>query len=197
MMVGESKNSKVMEVVFKAEHTFNGMCYKNQEAFETGVGVCYIAEANFGTFPYDEYPNADWKITVNENEIQQHIDNGEFETRATIFQSVKSYLESYGLNEAAQCQKFIEAIARHAFEIVDWQGIETYIYEIDIEEEWILFPQEQWNKFLKFCKVNFRDDEGETLAIEYEEEFEERIKSFVGDRYLYEDFEKLFQEWNG
>lgn len=186
-----------MEVVFEAESTFNGMCYKNEEAFNSGVGVCYIPECVFGTFPYDLFPDADWKIRIEESEIQKRIEEGAFETKETIIHSVKSYLENYGMEEAIQCTPFVESIACDAFEIIDWQCPESYIGEIDMAEEWEYFQKEQWNKFLHFCKVHFRDDEGETLAIEYEEEFEERIKSFVGSRYLYEDFKKLFQEWNG
>lgn len=195
-MVGELKNFEVMEVVYEAESTFNGMCYKNEEAFVSGKGVCYIPECVFGTFPYDEYLDADWRIRIEESEVQKRIEEGSFYTKETIIHSVKSYLESYGMEEAVQCTPFVESIAVDAFGIIDWQCPESYIGEIDIEEEWEYFQEEQWARFFQFCKEHFRDDEGETLAIEYEEEFEERIKSFVGSRYLYEDFEKLFQEWN-
>lgn len=186
-----------MEVVFEAESTFNGMCYKNEEAFNSGVGVCYIPECVFNTFPFGEYTNACWEIRIDEKDIQKHIYNGAFETKETIIQSAKSILESYGMDDAAQCTPFVEQIAHDAFCIVDWQCIETYILEIDMEEEWNIFPQEQWNKFLQFCKGCFMDDKGESLAIENEEEFEERIKSFVGNRYLNEPFDALFEDWNG
>lgn len=82
--------------------TFNGVVYKDYEAFKTGVGVCYICESGL-----------------------EDLENGAAiesvaETRQTILEKCKEYCPN---------KLTLEQFAYWVFDFADWTCIETVLDE--------------------------------------------------------------------
>lgn len=84
--------------------TFNGVVYKDYEAFKTGNGVCYICEGDL-----DALENGASLESVAE-------------TRQTILEKCKDYCPS---------KMTLEQFAFWVFDFADWTCIETILYEAD------------------------------------------------------------------
>ncbi len=108
-------------LVYEAGPTFNGMAYKNCNEFYYGNGICYISEHGF-----DDSKN--WAIEIPE-EDERVIGY----TRQDFLNIVR---EEVGYEVP---DNVVIAIATDVFETVDWQYPETYLYEMDLEEEFEYF----------------------------------------------------------
>ncbi len=104
-------------LIYEAGVTFNGMAYKNWNEFYYGNGICYISEHGFDD-------RKDWSIEIPE-EDEQVIGY----TRQDFLNMVR---EEVGDDVP---DNVVMAIATDIFETVDWQYPETYLNEIDIEEQ--------------------------------------------------------------
>lgn len=93
--------------------TMQGYVFKDEKAFETGEGICYLSEYDF----YDDCDNSVEYLTE-----EQAIKVGE--TRASI---------------EKQCEEILgdKKYAEDIFEIVDWQSVNALAWEYSesIEEE--------------------------------------------------------------
>ena len=98
------------------DQTDNGVCYKDMEAFKDNSDICYIAES--------ELDGEDWSA---------EFDSYKGYTREEILSITKEHIEDEGIcpNEG-----FVEYIAEHALDVVDWQSIGTYLNEVDLYETW-------------------------------------------------------------
>lgn len=135
-----------------------GNCYKDKAAFDSGNGVCYINEYAF----LDE---VGWDEVVPD-ELQPILDkiggycgvgvyNEDYQcgyTRHDIEVAVRDWvlsdsdlLDNADINQQL-VEQFITHMAAWAFEICDWQAIETYLYELDIDEQWDNFCEAQKTK---------------------------------------------------
>lgn len=92
--------------IYRAERTVNGLCYKNERAFNNKRGVCYIPEYAFPCRP-----------------------SGEVYGTAKECKNVYTYKDFLDLAEGN------EKLARALFDEVDWQYPESRLYEMDIERE--------------------------------------------------------------
>lgn len=91
--------------IYRAERTFNGLCYKNEGAFNNKRGVCYIPEY---AFPERE--------------------SGEMYGTAKECKDVYTYQDFLNLAEGN------ERLAQALFHQVDWQYPESRLCEMDTEE---------------------------------------------------------------
>lgn len=84
-----------------AEGTYNGYCFKDEQAFKTGKGICYISE-------YGLQELASGNSTLLEV----------METKATIKRDIKLYGNR-------------KMKAEDIFETIDWQSPASLIYEYE------------------------------------------------------------------
>jgi len=87
-------------------YTAQGFVYKNDENFENKSGICYISEYS----------------TNNINEEPESC-----ETYESIIEQVEEAYKIYHVNPAAYP---VEKLAAVVFEMVDWQGFGTLLYEV-------------------------------------------------------------------
>ena len=85
--------------------TENGYYYKNQKAFDTGIGICYMPEWKFS----DEY-----KLTYTRNEIEQ---------------IVRQWLND---TEQYVSEQQVTTLAEQVFNEIDWQCVETYLNDLEL-----------------------------------------------------------------
>lgn len=111
------------EIRYYPDQTDNGECYKDDKAFESGQGVCYIREAMFATIHEDE-----GRAYVTNRDIEKSDD---YYTKEQIVGGAKRFFE-YEIPEGyPHTEKFIAWAAYVAYYGVDWQGIDVYFNEID------------------------------------------------------------------
>jgi len=91
--------------------TANGFCYKNFDAYESGIGICYIPE--FGLYGLD-----------GEKDLNK------FYTRADIERLVREEIKRQGFKAT---RERVENEARYIFEDCDWQFIETRLNEVEFD----------------------------------------------------------------
>lgn len=103
-------------LIYEAGITFNGMVYKNWDEFYYGNGICYISEHGFDD-------SEDWTIEIPKEEKSIGY------TRQDFLNIVR---EEVGYEVP---DNVVWAIATDVFETVDWQYPETYLYEMNLEEE--------------------------------------------------------------
>ena len=101
----------------------NGFCYKDDEAFQSGEGVCYIREAMFDNISEDF--NRDY-VTLEDLERE-----GECYTRKLIIAEARSYWRDEIPKDYPYTEKFLVWVANICYDIVDWQGIDIILDELD------------------------------------------------------------------
>lgn len=108
--VSNAKNGKILYYV--GENTDNGYVYKDDEAFESGKGICYIPEAEL--LAYEENIKNGYALT--DEEFGYFLDK------------LNSEL-SYTRDEIISlCAGSVE-LAKDMYYNADWAHIETYINE--------------------------------------------------------------------
>ena len=128
------KISKIIDVNSK---------YKNKLIYESGGtdnGYCYIPECSFD---YDTL----FVDYVNENK-DKLIEEGGLSTANSIKEEIRNYLEYeeyyyryqkkdifYTIKAKDFDDELINIIASEVFEAVDWEATQTYISDVDWEEE--------------------------------------------------------------
>ena len=116
------------------DYTDNGMCYKNEKAFENGLGVIYISELEL------EDGNCD---SLNAN----------LWTRASWIEYVREQcLQSMGdkIHEIEECDfmSFIEHCALSILQDCDWQDLSTLLEE---HLQYGDYFEEMWESFENNC----------------------------------------------
>lgn len=111
------------EVRYYPDHTDNGECYKDDEAFDSGKGVCYIREAMFDQIREDEGRDyvTNWDLEKSDD----------YYTKGQIVEGAKRFFECEIPEGYPYTEKFIDWAAQAAYYGVDWQGIDVYFNEID------------------------------------------------------------------
>ena len=107
---------------YKGDYTDNGYCFKDNEAWKSGEGICYIGE----------YALAD--IDEKLEELEAKLKNGQISEEG--FNEQKNALFAYHGNTREQIVemcggKDFESLAESIFYEVDWQEPQTLFYEID------------------------------------------------------------------
>ena len=110
---------------YELKSTFNGYCYKDENAFKSKKGVCYIPEYNTINKDYD----TEYKIPKDK------IEDYAYYTYEGIRQEVKeelyiNYSEDYKITE-----KDIDKITEIVFDMIDWQHPSSLLAEIDWSED--------------------------------------------------------------
>lgn len=105
---------------YYGDQTDNGVCYKDLEAFKDGSDLCYIPECDF---------LESWEADLNLPNIGYSLGYA----REDILNLVR---ENLVYEEIPIDEDFVEYIAECALQNVDWQGIGTYLNEIDLYENW-------------------------------------------------------------
>lgn len=113
------------------DHTDNGMCYKNEQAFENGLGVIYISEGDLEDGDCDSTNTTLW-------------------TRTTWIDWVKvQCLQSMGNIheiEESDFMPFIEHCALSILQDCDWQDLSTLLEE---HLQYNDYFEEMWKSFKK------------------------------------------------
>lgn len=103
------------------DETDNGVCYKDVEAFKDGSDICYIPEGEL---------LENWEADLNIPDLGYR--------REDILNLVRDYLKA---EDIPTDEGFVEYIAEHALDVVDWQGIGIYLEEVDLYETWEYYKQ--------------------------------------------------------
>ena len=105
---------------YYGDQTDNGVCYKDLDAFKDNSDLCYIPECDLLN---------DWEADLNLPNLRYSLGYA----REDILNLAREYVvyEDIPVDE-----DFVEYIAECALQNVDWQGIGTYLNEIDIYETW-------------------------------------------------------------
>jgi hypothetical protein len=101
---------------YYGDQTDNGVCYKDLEAFKDNSDICYIPECEL---------LEDW--SADEDIL------GLGYAKEDVLNIARDYISDEGIPVE---EDFVEYIAECALQNVDWQGIGTYLNEIDIYETW-------------------------------------------------------------
>lgn len=102
------------EIRYYGDSTDNGWCYKDLDAFKTGVGVCYIGEYSLQDLEKKEDATL-W-------------------TREFLIDEARETLEREYPEEMCSNERFVEFLAEAALETCDWQEPSTYLYELTYGE---------------------------------------------------------------
>lgn len=194
-------------VVYYPEQTDNGLAYKSEKAIKEREGICYICEGAFstdmgdfnGVIKLDE----DGGLIVSTKNLDKLIDYGFIETWHSAREQVKDNVELYHFAVFSDQQlvdnkeafewynEFIDHITECALDIIDWQGLDTYLQEMDIAEDLDYFLQE---KFTEFAKERLKNDGDET---EYEdnEDLFNKLSKYLGC-YCYRDDDFSITSWD-
>ena len=111
------------EIRYHYGATANGFCYKDNDAFESGEGVCYIREATFDNVAEDynrDYvlaSDAEWGVDIC--------------TRKSIIKDARDYFREEIPKDYPYTEKFLAWVALVCYETVDWQGIDIILDELD------------------------------------------------------------------
>ena len=193
--------------VFSAGQTDNGYCYKSEKAIKERKGICYITEGAFGNdflLGEDEFIKLDEEgnLIITLDTIHKLIAWGYVETWDSARECVKSHIENYEfgcfdtkviLNSEAMWdlfEEFVDHITEAALDIVDWQGVDTYLNEMDIEEELDYFLAQ---KFVEFAKKRIAADGDDTDT--EDKVFEENLFGFLGET-CYRDKDFNLTDWD-
>lgn len=101
---------------YYGDQTDNGVCYKDLEAFKDNSDICYIPECEL---------LEDW--SADEDIL------GLGYAKEDVLNIARDYISDEGIPVE---EDFVEYIAECALQNVDWQGMGTYLNEIDIYETW-------------------------------------------------------------
>lgn len=91
------------KVTYYGGRTEDGFAYKDDKAYESGVGVCYVSE--YG------------------------LDEQEGETRQSIFDMVREAIQD---NDLPVYAEFVKSIADDLYYNADWAYISTYLDQMDL-----------------------------------------------------------------
>ena len=103
---------------YYAGDTGEGMCYKDEKAYNNDDDICYIPEC--------EFDGEGWSIEERE---------GLGYTREEILNIVKDEIR-WNHDDFPQDEDFEQEIADYAFEVVEWESIGVAVDRIDLYEEW-------------------------------------------------------------
>ena len=120
--------------IYVGDYNDGTIIFKDEEAFKAkGDKPCYIAGDAF-----DE----DCCCVIPMKGDNKLIDNGCYSTYNSIIRDVRNVVRNtIEDKDAENNEEFIEHIATLAFNEVGWQSISTYLNEMDIEEEYRLFRE--------------------------------------------------------
>ena len=121
-------------VIYVGDYNDGTIIFKDEDAFKAkGDKPCYITGDVF-----DE----DGCCVIQMRGDNKLIDNGCCSTYNSIIRDVRNVVRNTIENKDAENnEEFIEHIATLAFNEVGWQSISTYLNEMDIEEEYRLFRE--------------------------------------------------------
>lgn len=108
-----------------AGQTENGICFKDEDAFKSKTGICYIPEHGF-----DE----NGEVTLD-GSLCSGLHNASLYTHNDIWiwcdKEVTDWLRDIEMVERVP---FVEHVTELVFQTIDWQHPSTYLEELDIEE---------------------------------------------------------------
>lgn len=121
-------------VNYEGGSTDNGVVFKDSEAFETGVGICYISEYGLEELEdkLDELnQRKPWLTAEDYLAERKNILENCGETRQSIIDQVR---EAFG-DDYLMTDKQVDYYAEDVFKLADWACISTYLAEnFDIED---------------------------------------------------------------
>lgn len=123
--------------------TENGYCYKDEEAYKTGEGICYIPEYDLDDLHKDlkEFDSRYENSSMTEDEYRKEREE------ILLYEygyTRKNFLDIWG---------GLEEFADDTFYMVDWQSPETYANEWDVDEECVKelgYTIEDFNKAMGY-----------------------------------------------
>ena len=123
----------------------NGICYKDKQSFDDQQGICYVNEYGF----YDE-------VAIDENVSDEMLawmrKHNEWhvcmDDRGYTYEDLRHAVYDWDGGELNDIIKdddiyemFIDYMTARCFDECDWQTPETWLNELDPEEQWENCPQ--------------------------------------------------------
>lgn len=140
------------EVAYYSGHSNEGYIYKDEDAFNNKNGVCYIPECSFD----DTDDNVDCVLATAENSYDY----------SAIRELVKNFIAQAEVQTTSD--EFIDYLTADTFESVDWECVETYLNEVDIQETFTEWLVEDVKKHLSKQSIkdrSHRPDKDQTFGI--------------------------------
>jgi hypothetical protein len=114
--------------------TDNGMCYKNEQAFENGLGVIYIGEHELQDSDCDSTNTTLWTRTTWIEYVREEF--------------VRSFEDELHNIEESDFMPFIEYCALSILQDCDWQDLSTLLEE---HLQYGDYFEEMWESFEYNC----------------------------------------------
>lgn len=111
------------EIRYYSDWTGQGYAYKDETAFNEKRGVAYIREATFAQAREDY-----GRDYVTLEQLEQEDD---CTTYKKMYEWARKYFKTDIPNGYPYVDEFLAAVCRVCFEIVDWQGFDMIIDEMD------------------------------------------------------------------
>ena len=115
------------------DYTDNGMCYKDEKAFESGLGVIYIAECELDDKDCDSRNTTLWTRTTWVEYVRDKF--------------VNSFKDKIHEIEGCDFMPFIEYCALSILQDCDWQDLSTLLEEHLMYGDY--YFETMWVDFLK------------------------------------------------
>ena len=112
------------EIRYYSDWSGQGYVYKDDLAFQSGEGVCYIREAEF------EHAKEDYGHDYVTN-AQLEDEGYGMHTRKQIIEEARDYFRDEIPEGYPYTEKFLAWVAMVCYDIVDWQGIDIILDELD------------------------------------------------------------------
>ena len=112
-------------IYYSGGQTIQGYVYKDYDAYNVGKGICYIPE--FGFPEESDYISSKMVKEYTKLDINRAVKNELSQNYSDCFKSKKIP------------KKLIDNISKYVFDTVDWQSPETILDEMDLEEEIMIY----------------------------------------------------------
>ena len=104
------------KIIYSSSSTDEGLCYKDETAWDSGKGICYIPEYDFLD---------DSNVRFEDKEYSEDLGY----TKETMIDEVQDYLNScYDCND----RQLATNIAEYVFQELNWQSVGTFLEECSI-----------------------------------------------------------------
>lgn len=154
------------EVRYYCDWSGQGYVYKDVDAFEKKEGVAYIREATF------EHAKEDYdRDYVTIDQLEKEGDNYDY---ATMMKEVKWYFKgNENVDGKPWADKFYGNVLATVFDIVDWQGVDILLDELDWDTDIDHYDGRRFSVWVGGGEVNdyyLTEEEAERLADTYRED---------------------------
>ena len=128
---------------FEPTYTNDVCCYKNEKAFEEQKGICYIAECDCQEY-FDVKKGV---VIIDTDDLPKLIKQGGVSTYESIIAEIVNLLNCHIFDDEhifneKEDMGFVVKLAKCGFDIIEWECFSTWLFDVDLDEEWEYYKQE-------------------------------------------------------